>query len=352
VLSTFSLTLGGALLLSGCGGSGQSAGKTPSAVEGPPDLAAAKKEGTLVVWHGDQEADVVKFLAAFKQKTGIDATQVHINPGEALPKLLQESKAGLTDVDVYNSANLGVLYQFHLKDLLMQYVSPESKAYAPEYLSNPVGLWTTYYVNVGPMIYIPTMVKSADAPKTWTDLLDPKWKDQIEFENSTSGTQYTWWYMLRDKLPSDFFDQLAKQRPTGYGSSTAMMQDLYNGNKKIGGKISSFQYSKSKRQNQPIAAVYPEIGTPAVTQGTTIIKSTVRPNASKAFIDYLTSQEGQKVWNDLQGSYSARTDVKTEWLPPIDSLKLLIPDPKNIKDYSSPDLNKKFQALWNQVTGL
>src|ERR1700709_1255278 len=66
-----------------------------------PTVDAAKAEGPLVVWHGDQEADVVEFLKDFPQKTGVPAIQQRLLPGAALPKLEIEFRTGQTSGDVY-----------------------------------------------------------------------------------------------------------------------------------------------------------------------------------------------------------------------------------------------------------
>ena len=318
----------------------------------PPDLAAARKEGPLLLWHGDQEGDIVEFIKGFTQQTGIEVVQQRLLPGAAWPKLDAEIRTGNSSVDVYMSSDAGTMDVYGKKGRLLRYESPELAAYAPQYKSDPPGYWTTYYINVGPMMYDPRYVPEDVAPKTWMDLLDPRWKGQIGFQNSAAGTSYAMWFVLKDILPKDYWDRLAAQKPRGYASSTQIMTDIHRGDLKIGGRVSNFQYLKSLRQKLPIKMVFPPEGAPSVTQPVGIIATTKRPNTAKIFTDYLLSQEGQKKWNEIQGSYSARSDVNIEGLPPISSIKVLIPTAANFADYGSPAMHATFVKLFNRIVGL
>ncbi|HQS09742.1 MAG TPA: extracellular solute-binding protein [Xanthobacteraceae bacterium] len=316
----------------------------------PPSVEAAKAEGPVVVWHADQEADVVEFLRIFKEKTGVDAVQQRLLPGAALPKLEAEFRAGQTTGDVYITSDSGIMENLRLQNRLLRYIPKDIDAYAPEYRSAEPGYWTTYYVNVGPMMYDPRYVKKEIAPKTWTDLLDPQWKGQIGFQNSAAGTSYGFWFAMKDVLPKDFWDNLGKNNPRAYASSTQISQDIERGDLKIGGRVSIFQYVKSVRKKQSVEAVFPEIGVPAVNQVIGIFGTTKRPNASKIFTEFMLSKEGQYLWNNIQGSYSARKDIHIEHLPDINTLRLRLP--VDFQDYMRPERRREFVAIWNKMTGL
>ncbi|WP_187278385.1 ABC transporter substrate-binding protein [Methylobacterium sp. WL64] len=320
------------------------------AADAPPDLAQARKEGTLVVMHSDQENDVVNFLRAFTEKSGIQALQQRALPGSAMPKLQAELRTGASEVDAYMCSDPGLMDVLRQRKQLLAYVSPEMDAYAPNLRSDPVGYWTTYFINVGSILYDPRYVDPAIAPKTWMDLLDPRWSQQVGFQNSSAGTQYTWWYLLKDVLPKDYWTKLAQIKPRAYASSTQILSDIQNGNLKIGGKVSNYQYVKAKRLGQTIEIVYPPEGSPAQSEVVGIIVATQRPNASKVFIDYFLSREGQTTWNRIQGSSSTRRDVMIPDVPTLEGVKILLPT--DFKDYASPARHAEFVKLWNSVTGM
>lgn len=313
------------------------------------DVEAAKKEGKVVFWHPDQEADVVKFAKLFSDKYGIKTEWERLLPGKALPKLEAGLKSGTLDLDVWWLGDAGIMYDQQQKGRLLQYVSPEMKAYAPEFKSNPEGYWTAYYNNTVAIMYSPRFVKKEEAPKTFLDLLDPKWKGEVGCRPSTSGDQYAWWYLVREVAPKDYFDRLAKNQPRAYESSTQLMDDIQRGEIKIGASVSMFQYAKALQINQPVELVLPPEGTPGVTNVVGILASTKRPNAAKLFIDYFLSREGQQAWNDIQGSYSARRDYTNKYMPSLSSFKVLWP--KDMEDYASPARHGEFVKLWNQVIG-
>lgn len=317
---------------------------------GRPDPKAAEAEGPIVVWHGDQEADVVKFLQIFTDKTGVKTVQQRLLPGAAVPKLEAEYRTGQVSADTYMTSDAGIMETLRKQGRLLRYVPKEIDAYAPMYRSAEPGWYTSYYINAGPMMYDPRFVKKEEAPKTWTDLLDPAWKEQIGFQNSSAGTSFAFWFVMRDLLPKDFFEKLTLQKPRAYSSSTQIQQDIERGNLKIGGRVSIFQYVKAIRSGHPVEAVFPELGTPSVNQVVGIIGATKRPNGSKIFVDFLTSREGQQLWNDIQGSPSAREDVHVEHVPNIATTKLLLPT--DFDAYQDPKLRREFVAIWNKMTGL
>jgi iron(III) transport system substrate-binding protein len=313
------------------------------------DLEAARKEGSLLLLHGDQEPDVVKFLQVFTEKTGIPARQQRLLPGTALPKLEAEIKAGRSDTDVYWCSDIGLLEDMRNKGQLLRYESPEIAAYGKGFHSEPPGFWTAYVQITQPMMFSAKYVKPEEGPKTWMDLLNPKWKGQIGFQNSAAGSQYTWWYILKDVLPADYWDRLLAQQPRIFASSTQIMTEIQNGNLLIGGKVSDFQYVKAKHDGSPVEIVYPPEGTPTLIQGISIIAGTKRPNAAKAFVDFVLSKEGQTQWNTIQGSASPRSDVTVEGIPQIKTAKLI--PVRDMADYQSREQHAKFVALWNKMSG-
>lgn len=325
---------------------------SPVAGAGGADLEAARLEGKVVIWHPDQEADVVKFLNGFEEKFSIKTEYLRALPGVAIPKLEAELKAGVSELDVLWMSDVGIMIDLQRQGRLMQYVSPEMQAYAPQYKSNPEGYWTTYYVNVGPMMYSPSFTKKEEAPKTWSDLLDPKWKGQLGMRPSSAGTMYAWWYLLQEYgiAGPDFFEKLAANQPRAYESSTQQLQQISNGGIKIGVPMSIFQYTKAVRSGTPLEMVLPPEGTPSSIQVVGIMATVRRPNAAKLFIDYFLSEEGQRAWNNIQGSYSARPGVTIKELPPFDSIKTLVP--KDLAAYASKEKHEEFVKVWDRVTGL
>jgi iron(III) transport system substrate-binding protein len=313
------------------------------------DLEKARKEGPVRLWYSDQEPDVVEYIKVFTEKTGIEVQQLRISTAAALPKLKAELRTGNVSVDIFNCTDDGLMDQLREEGHLLRYETPELAAYEKDYKSAEPGYWTTFYINVGPMAYDTRYVSEAEAPKVWEDLLDPRWMKQVGVQVAAAGSQYAWWYNLKEVVAPDFWTKLAAQKPRSYATSNQMMNDINSGSLKIGGKVSIFQYTKAVRAKTPLKIVLPKVGTPASNAVTGIVAKTPRPEASKAFIHFLLSQEGQQAWNNIQGSLSARKDVKVAELPSISETKILVPT--DFADYRSAKRHKEFATIWNKVVG-
>lgn len=318
-----------------------------------PDMDKARTEG-LVLWHCNQEPDVNEFLRRFTNKTGIPASARRILPGTGLPKLDQEYKANRPpSADVYDISDVGLMDQLRTQGRLQEYHSPEQAAYTGSFISNPKGFWTTYFINIQPITFRTDRIAPADQPKTYEDLLNPKWKGKICFQDASSGSAYNWWYQLRSIVSVDYFDRLAEQLPVGYESSTQMLQDLNSGQVLIAGFMSNYQYPGAIASGIPLKMVYPTIGTPTLNNAAGILANTPHPNAAKAYIDYLISKEGQEEWADCSNSISSRSDVAVpKGLPTVNSLKLLVAGEDGLDTFASVDTHAEFVKVWNKVLGV
>src|SRR4051812_44019499 len=104
-----------------------------------PDPKAAAAEGPIVVWHGDQEADVVKFLQTFTEKTGVKTVQQRLLPGAAVPKLEAEFRTGTIDVDAWMTSDAGIMENLRKQDRLTRYIPQENDAFGKEFRSEEPG---------------------------------------------------------------------------------------------------------------------------------------------------------------------------------------------------------------------
>src|SRR5437763_9016109 len=157
---------------------------------------AAKKEGELT-WYTAHSDDVTAqalgrgFEANYP---GIKASVVRTTAQVAFQRVSQEVKAGAMQVDVLSSTDIGHYIYLKEKGLLEKYV-PENAAKVLDIYKNydPDG---HYFVHSSCMIgvgYNTTKLAAADAPKNWTELTDPKWKDKISLGHpGFSGYVGTW----------------------------------------------------------------------------------------------------------------------------------------------------------------
>ena len=139
----------------------------------------------------------------------------------------------------------------------MQYVSPEMAAYKPEYRSTPEGYWTWGALVMAAIAYNPKLVTREEAPKTYQDMLDPKWTDAISVKVSISGLQHVEWYVLRQLYGNDFWPKLVPLRPHAFDSYVQQFDRLVNGQDKVALTAQYSGYLSMKAKGAPVEFVYP-----------------------------------------------------------------------------------------------
>lgn len=327
------------------GGSGQ---QSTEMSEHDKLVEQAKKEGKLVVYGGTPEPQLVQYLEKFHEKYPfIDVSEYFRAGGSKLfSKVMTEIESGQLNADLLASANLGDLIELKKKNLLLEYHSPEGKAIFDN-MKDP-GYWYAYRINTIPMSYNPDILPEAEAPKTWADLLDPKYKGKIAFEDAGSGSQYAQWYALREVLGDEFFEKLSKQEPKIYNSSGLIAQGLQTGEILVAGSSESFRYyQEAVLKGVPLKLVNPPEGIAGMIAPIGIMKDAKHPAAAKLYVEFALSQEGQKFRNsEVLGAYSSRADVPPpEGMEAYSEINVLIP-----KDFD--DLQKKrevFTETWTRL---
>ena len=144
-------------------------------------------------------------------------------------------------------------------------------------------------------------MKEADAPKNWTDLLDPKWKDNIALGHpGFSGYVGTWALTLRNQYGWDFFEKLAKNNPRVGRSINDTVTMLNAGESAIAGSGPVGTLMESAQKGNPLAMIYPTDGTVLIIAPSGIMKGSKHPNAARLFMEFLLSEGAS---TDLGGSF-------------------------------------------------
>jgi iron(III) transport system substrate-binding protein len=314
------------------------------------DLAKADAEGELVVYSTDPEHGTVKLLDSFRALfPKIKTNYVRLQAGALYAKVLSERQARSYLVDAMQLSDMGFVLDFQKRNGYRAYVSPEMSAFKPEYKSEPEGYWTWGAIIMAGIAYNPTVVPKSEAPKTWEDVLDPKWTDAVNVKVSNSGLQHEAWYELRRILGPDYFKKFAAVKPRAFDSYVQQYQRVVNGEDKIVHTAQYSGYLEFKAKGAPIEFVYPATGLPAGPLAWGLVSNAPHPNAAELFMDWLLSARGQKVYRDILFFHSPRDDVP----PPqggvaITELKLLFPADWNAFLAS----RSEFAREWDRITGL
>jgi iron(III) transport system substrate-binding protein len=333
----------------------QVAGKPPTKVLDfltYADVAKAEQEGQLVFYCHENEAGTAAIMDGFRAAfPKIKTSYVRAQTGALYNKILSERSAGRFDVDVIQFSDLAPAIDFQKRGGYEPYVSPEAAAYKGEYLSTPVGYFFWTGVTFAGIAYSRAKVKAEEAPKTWKDLLDPRWRNAISCKISASGLQFVQWYTLTKLYGPDYWKQFAKQRPRAFDSRVQLFDRLAKGDDKVCAIAEYAAYILYRDKGAEVDFVAPEDGLPATPLVVGMLDKAPHPQAARLFVDWAMSNRGQAFYqsnpNLIYGSL--RSDA-----PPMATgkrlrdFKLLFP--VDFADYMASQ--NTYNKEWNAMLGL
>jgi iron(III) transport system substrate-binding protein len=308
-----------------------------------PRLEAAKKEGK-VVWYTSlvlpsAEKVAKLFEAAYP---GIKVEVHRTGSQRILQRVMQELGANIKIVDVIHTSDAGHFVMLKDKKLLTQY-TPAGIEKFPAGFKDKDGYYFGLRATVTVIMYNTKSVSATEAPKTWKDLLDPRWKGkEVTAHPGYSGVIATHVLALVHLYGWDYFKQLAQNRVMLTQSANDPPGVVASGERIIavnGGEYSAYQL---KKKGNPLEIVYPKEGVPLVVSPTAIAAFAPHPNAAKLFTDFTFTREVQQVMADSEGLYTGHPDVKYPAdKPKLGDLKLLTVDADELEKRNE-EIKKRF----------
>lgn len=274
-------------------------------------IAGAKKEGALVLYLSTNLTDANGLVQLYKAKYPfVNVNLFRADNEKLLNRILTESVANKFNGDaiMISSFEVRVLLQ---KKLLQRYVSPHSQ-YFPEGFTDKEGYWTSVYSIPRVIAYNTKLVKPDVAPKTFEDILHPRWKGGFGMSDSAVLWYTGFMKYLGEEKGRDFMRKLAAQKPAFRDSETVIIQLLAAGEFPLG-LVYSHQAATMKRRGAPVDWV--RTAQPIVTglKPLGLSAKAQHPNAAKLFIDVALSKEGQeliKSFNRIPDRGDVTSDLK------------------------------------------
>src|ERR1700716_2276199 len=322
--------------------------QAPAASAITPELiAAAKKEGKVGFYTAMDLPVAEKLAKAFEAKYSGVAVRVERSGSERVfQRIAQEMASNIHACDVMNSADAAHFIVFKRNGWLAPYLPEEVAKNFPAAHRDPDGLFVTTRVWLSSLGYNKTLVKPEDAPKSFADLLDPKWAGKmVKGHPAYSGTIMTATFQIVRELGWGYFEKLATQRIMQVQSSTDPPKKLALGERAVMADGNEYNAVLLKEAGQPVEPIYPTEGTPLITGPSGVFKSAPNPNAARLFQNWMHSLEGQQVLVDFASQHSVHALVKDKpGHKKLSEIKLMKDDPAGVEKMAD-DIKARYQQL-------
>jgi iron(III) transport system substrate-binding protein len=194
-------------------------------------------------------------------------------------------------------------------------------------------------------IAVNTAAKSK--PTSWADLAKPEYKGQIAMPSplySGAAAIMLGTMTSRPDLGWAYFEKLKADDAIAVRGNGAVLTAVASGEKTYGVLV-DFMAFNAKAKGSPIEFVFPAEGLPAVTEPVAILKTTQNADAARAFVDFILSDDGQKLAVSM-GYIPARQAVgMPAWYPAGVKIHLMPTDTAKVVQSNSANL-KRFAELF------
>lgn len=322
-----------AITLTACGGPTGVVSPTVTATSvtspQPSPTGAEALSGKLVLYTTRAESLIKPVTDAFKQANpGVDVVLLTGANAELAARMLEERASPQADffinTDIISMASLAEQGLFSPNTL------PSAMSVPEEYRAED-GTWIALTLRARVIMYNTNLVKQEDLPDSVFDLMDPKWKGQVGSSNSTNGSMQgqivAMRHLLGEQKTEEFIKGLVANDTKFYGGHTDVRKAVGTGELKLG-LVNHYYYQLSKAEGAPVGVVYPDQGegdTGLLVNSTNgaIVKGGPNPVVAQAFLDYLLTKDGQKLFAELNYEYPILKEVPlAEGVQPLDQFRL------------------------------
>ena len=319
----------------------------PASAITPALIEAAKKEGK-VVWYTSVDLPLAERIAkAFEAKFPGVACRVERTGAERVfQRIGQEYGSNIHAVDVVNSSDAAHLIVWKNKGWLAPYVPEDVAKHFPAEHKDPDGMFASFRIFLCPMGYNTNLVKAEEAPKSYADILDPKWAGKIvKAHPSYSGTILTATFQISRDLGWNFFEKLAKQKIMQVQSASDPPKKLALGERALMADGIEYGMFRLKETGKPVDLIYPTEGTPLIVGPNAIFKEAPNPNAARLLQGYMFTVECQQLAIDHGGLRSAHALAKEKaGRKPLSQIKLMKDDAAAVEKQSG-----EIKARYTQI---
>jgi len=287
----------------------------------PVDEAAARREGQ-VTWYTSTPVAAGQHIAnEFEKQTGIKVEMLRTGGQNVIRRFMQEAESGRINVDVITMSDMSAANAMTRRGLFVPFkpigfdkVVAEAKDRDGHYIAQRLTL-------VG-MVARNDKVAAADLPKTWTDLVQPKYKGlMVMSDPSFTAIQLAVVATLSKKYGWQFYEALRRNDTMIVQGHEQVYDMVKRGERVIAAESSDPRIYAEGKVPENMTSIFPAVGSIIVPSPSAVIKGSPHPNAAKLFAQFNLMFEIQRKFAE-EGRLSPRVDVAPpEGLPRLDQIE-------------------------------
>ena len=314
----------------------------------PPLIEAARKEGK-VIWYTSVDLQVAETISkAFQVKfPGIVVRVERTGAERVFQRIGQERASNIFACDVAQSSDAAHYIAWKRDEILTACVPEDVAKHFPAQHKDADGLFASWRVWLCGIGYNTKLVKVEEAPKSFADLLEPKWTGKlVKAHPSYSGTVMTATQQMARDLGWTYFEKLAKQKVMQVQSAGDPPRKVALGERAVMVDGTDYLMTLLKEKGDPVEFVYATEGTPLITGPAAIMKNPPNPNAARLFHIWSFTLEAQQLNVDVGGLRSVHPLVKERHdRKPLSEIKLMREDAVEV-DRLAEDIKAKYTKIF------
>lgn len=353
-ISVIAVITAAVMMLSACGSSAKPTangkGNAGNSVSGMEQTQTSEVEptgvtGQLMFYTSQPEEDAAQLVQAFNKKyPDVKVETFRSGTEEVTAKIQAEKQASSVQADVLLLADAVTFEGLKQQDLLLSYKSPEAEHISDE-LVDPDGMYAG--TKVIATILAANTDKVPNLPTSWQALASADSKDAAIMPSplySGAAAYNIGVFSRTDGFGWDYLQVLKDNNMSVIKGNGAVLKAVASGEKSYG-MVVDYMVVREKAKGSPIDLSYPSEGVPIITEPIAIMKGTDNEKAAQAFVDFVLSEEGQKLSVEIGYTPIREGVAPPEGLKGIADIKILSGDLNKLTQEREAD-KKKFTELF------
>ena len=317
------------LIVSACGTAPVVSEENASTAEPVVATDEAQVSGDLVIYSGRSEPLIQPVIDAFRAKYPNVNVLLKAGSNSELANALIEEQAN-PQADLFITTELFTVQSLAVQGIFQSYAPVGVEQLPAEFIGDG-NLWTGLTRRARVMMYNKDLVSEDELPTSIFDLTDPKWKGQIAAAGSTNGSMQAqvaaMQQLLGDEATQEWLNSLIANEVTFFGGHTDVRKAVGAGEFKIG-FVNHYYYHLQLAEGSSVGVIYPDqgegqIGLLTNVTSAAIVNGAGHTAAAQAFLDFLVSEEGQKIFAEQNYEYPLLAGVPlAEGVQPLEDFRL------------------------------